>query len=236
MAWFKVDDNLDFHPKVVAAGNAPMGLWVRAGAYCASHLTDGHLPRAMLAPLGGRARDAQRLVSVGLWEATEDGWTFRNWSEFQPTKAQVEADRRATAERVRAYRERKGNGASNTVTNGVTNTVGTPAPTRPDPTRKKETTSLSRATQLPASWTPTDDHRSRAQESRLNLDQEAVKFRAHAEEKGRTAKNWNAAFTRWLINAAEYAQRDGRPTNHRPAYDPWAAGYAELEKRRKGAG
>ena len=40
---------------------------------------------------------------------------------------------------------------------------------------------------------------------------DAPALRAHAEEKDRTAKNWNGAFTRWLINAAEYAQRDGRP-------------------------
>lgn|SRR5690625_48638 len=73
-----------------------------------------------------------------------------------------------------------------------------------------------RATQLPASWEPTDEHRKRATEYGLNLDREAVKFRTHAQEKGRTAKNWNAAFTRWLINAAEYAQRDGRSTQRPP--------------------
>lgn len=31
MPWFKVDDTLALHGKVVAAGNPAMGLWVRAG-------------------------------------------------------------------------------------------------------------------------------------------------------------------------------------------------------------
>lgn len=69
-----------------------------------------------------------------------------------------------------------------------------------------------RASSMPFDWTPTAEHHTRAHEDQLDIEREAVKFRAHAEEKGRTAKNWNAAFTRWLINAAEYAKRDaGKP-------------------------
>jgi len=43
MPWFKVDDTLAFHAKVVAAGNAAMGLWVRAGAHSMQQLTDGFI-------------------------------------------------------------------------------------------------------------------------------------------------------------------------------------------------
>jgi len=160
MPWFKVDDGLSFHPKVIAAGNAAMGLWVRAGAYCAAQLTDGRLPRAMLKPLGGRTRDAERLVECGLWETVDDGWAFRGWEDFQPTKAQVEADRRATADRVAAWRERRRNGGSNAPRNAVTSTVsngsGTPAPTRPDPTRTTEKNTSSPAT--PATVTAPEEH------------------------------------------------------------------------------
>ena len=55
MPWFKVDDNLAFHHKVVAAGNAAMGLWVRAGAMCAQQLTDGFVPDHMVNTLGSKA-------------------------------------------------------------------------------------------------------------------------------------------------------------------------------------
>lgn len=158
MPWFKVDDGLSFHPKVIAAGNAAMGLWVRAGAYCAAQLTDGRLPRAMLKPLGGRTRDAERLVECGLWETVDDGWVFRGWKDFQPAKAQVEADRRATADRVAAWRERRRNGGSNAPRNAVTSTVsngsGTPAPTRPDPTRTTEKNTSSPAARATVRATP----------------------------------------------------------------------------------
>src|SRR5690606_3292261 len=62
-----------------------------------------------------------------------------------------------------------------------------------------------RNTRLSPSWKPTDAHRKRAKESGLNVDDEAEKFRLHAEEKGRMAVSWNAAFTRWLINAAKWS-------------------------------
>lgn len=67
-----------------------------------------------------------------------------------------------------------------------------------------------RATRLPASWQPTADHRKRARETGVDLEREEVKFRTHAEDKGRTSKSWNAAFTQWLIKAAEFSARDGR--------------------------
>ena len=210
MPWFKVDDTLAFHPKVMQAGNAAMGLWVRAGAYCAAHLTDGRLTAAMIPPLGGRLRDAKRLVECGLWGETGDGFEFVGWAEFQPTKAQVTAERKATATRVANWRE----GQRNAVTDTVTNGVSTPAPSRPDPTRTPKGVPRDRAdAPIPSDWQPTPEHGERASSSGLDLDREAAKFRAHADEKGRRAKNWNAAFTRWLINAAEYAQRDAaRPT------------------------
>lgn len=74
--------------------------------------------------------------------------------------------------------------------------------------------SRKRASKMPKSWKPNSNHLERALASDLDLAKQAEKFRAHAEEKGRTAVNWDAAFTRWLMNAAEYAERD-RPTQPR---------------------
>lgn len=139
MTWFKVDDGLAVHPKVLAAGNMAMGLWVRAGSWCAANLTDGHLPRTMIAPLDGRKRDADRLIKAGLWIETSGGYQFVDWSDWQPTKEQVRADREATKKRVSRWREQHRNDVTNDVTNGVTNTVGNgatnAAPTRPVPSR-----------------------------------------------------------------------------------------------------
>ncbi len=82
MTWFKVDDNLVFHRKTVAAGNAAMGLWVRSGSWCAAHLTDGFIPDHMIAILGSAAQ-MQKLVKAGLWITVEGGCQFHGWSRHQ---------------------------------------------------------------------------------------------------------------------------------------------------------
>ena len=110
MPWFFIDDHLAMHPKAVEAGNAAMGLWVRAGSWCAAHLTDGSLPAAMVTPLGGRARDANRLVEVGLWEQPDGrrgDYVFKDWPHYQKSKVQVETEREVKREQNRrAYRKR----------------------------------------------------------------------------------------------------------------------------------
>lgn len=89
MPWFKVDDHLATHPKVIHAGNAAMGLWVRAGSWAAQHLSNGHIPTHVL-PLLGKRSEAAALVSAGLWEARSDGWWFRDWNDYQPSLERVE--------------------------------------------------------------------------------------------------------------------------------------------------
>ena len=44
MSWFKLDDTFGAHPKVIHAGNAATGLWVRCATYSAQYLLDGHIP------------------------------------------------------------------------------------------------------------------------------------------------------------------------------------------------
>lgn len=86
MPWFKIDDTLAHHPKILQAGNAALGLWVRAGSYCAQQLTDGYVSNTVLATLGTPSQ-AARLVAAGLWERFPDGFRFHDWQEYQPTRA-----------------------------------------------------------------------------------------------------------------------------------------------------
>lgn len=145
MTWFKVDDKLWGHPKWMALPAAARALWVTAGSYCASNETDGRLSAAMIPPLGGRPRDADKLVECGLWERVEGGYLFHDWAEYQPTKAQVRAEREAVKERQRRWREnratRRSNGVSNGVTNASRNGVTNGAPSRPDPSSSPPTPS-----------------------------------------------------------------------------------------------
>jgi hypothetical protein len=134
MTWFKVDDGFAFHPKAIMAGNAALGLWVRAGAWCGANLTDGALPRHMIGTFGAQKRDADKLCSVGLWVETDGGYQFHEWGQMQPTKAEVEAERAANRARQKEWRDKKRNGVTDTVTNAASND----APTRPDPTPIEE--------------------------------------------------------------------------------------------------
>lgn len=218
MPWFKIDDNLAFHPKVINAGNAAMGLWARAGAWASHQMTDGFVPASIAATLG-TAPQAEKLVRAGLWDRVDGGFSFHEWAERNPKRDAIESERAAARERMQSRRRTKkgqfsespqvsesGSGEHFRTPSEV---FAHPDPTRPDPTVLKNSGST-RAARLPASWAPTDEHRTRARESGVDVEREVVKFRAYNDEKGRTAKNWNAAFTRWLMNAAEYAERDGR--------------------------
>ena len=98
MTWFKVDDTLAHHAKAVAAGNAAMGLWVRAGAWCSQQLTDGFVPDHMARSLGS-AREIAALVRVGLWAAEEGGYQFHQWGGRNPTRVEVETRRAEDAKR-----------------------------------------------------------------------------------------------------------------------------------------
>ena len=106
MPWFRIDDILAFHPKVLAAGNAAVGLWVRAGAWSMQNLTDGFVPHAAAKQIGSRS-EAKRLVDCGLWIEKDDGYEFHEWDQRQPSRAKVKADREANAERLRKWRKRR---------------------------------------------------------------------------------------------------------------------------------
>lgn len=108
--WFKADDK--FHsskkltkiPKRARFGAA--GLWVIAGTWCGDQLTDGFVPDFMIKLWGPPPSAAKALVEVGLWAVVEEGYQFVKWAEYQPTKADVEADRKRNRERQQAWRDK----------------------------------------------------------------------------------------------------------------------------------
>ena len=110
MVWFVVDDVLPFHHRILQAGNAAMGLWVRVGAWSCGQLTDGFIPTPVAKQLG-TAKEIRTLVTVGLWVEHPDGYLFHAWAEDgtgqkrQQTRAEVEEKRRKERDRKAAYRE-----------------------------------------------------------------------------------------------------------------------------------
>lgn len=104
MPWFKVDDNLAFHPKAIMAQNPALGLWVRAGSWAAQQLTDGYVPKDIARSMG-TAGQVDKLVMAGLWLPCGQGYEFHQWEERQPLRKDVEEKRRSNAERLRKWRE-----------------------------------------------------------------------------------------------------------------------------------
>jgi hypothetical protein len=156
VTWFKVDDGFADHPKVDALlegkhADGALALWTLAGCWCAKQLTDGLVPAGRIRRFGLKNPDAAaaELVRVGLWVTVPDGFQFHQWTDHQPTREQVLADRAAAAERQRRRRDKRRDESVNhgeshdgchAVTSGeVTEPEGVShsPPTRPDPARPK---------------------------------------------------------------------------------------------------
>lgn len=231
MVWFKVDDTLPFHAKVLAAGNPAMGLWVRAGAWCAQQLTDGHVPTHVARTMG-TASQAAALVKAGLWDVTPGGYAFHDWSteDRQPTREQVEDKRSTWREKKRRQRakgtentgrDQAGRFVSPNMSPGDTpedskgeSPLSRPVPSRPYNSRRS--TSESPVTRddeppqletsvprhvLPPGWMPGNAHKAYAGERGIDLSHELRQFRLHCRSKRVTSLDWDAEFEKWLGNA-----------------------------------
>ncbi|MBO1417405.1 hypothetical protein J0670_22670, partial [Streptomyces sp. FH025] len=114
MPWFAVGDNTDDHPKILAAGNAATGLWVRCGAYASAHLTDGVIPGAVAAK-NGTATQIAKLLACGLWheaghactrcpQPRRGDYVMHGYLDANPSRRQVQERRRRAAEKKRQQR------------------------------------------------------------------------------------------------------------------------------------
>jgi hypothetical protein len=103
--WFRVDDGFYDHPKVVRAGNAAIGLWVRSATWSARHLTDGRIPAEVVARLG-RPSQAASCERAGLWILVDDEYCIPDWLDYQPSALEIKKRRRSDAERKREWRAR----------------------------------------------------------------------------------------------------------------------------------
>lgn len=144
MVWFNVDDGFWSHPKVLELEPSAVALWVRAGSYCAKHLTDGRVSPRALRLLDGDNDAATALIIAGLW-IFDDGdncWWFHDWAKYQRTREQVETERAATRERVAKHRKQR---TGNSEGNAVSNAGGTPAQSSPSQANDFYSSSMSQS-------------------------------------------------------------------------------------------
>ena len=113
MTWFIVDDNFPEHPKLDELEADPdrwaraVAVWLTVGCHCSRNSTDGQISSERLVratPLKEGALDvAKDLVSIGLWEREGDRFRYHDWADYQPTRAELEGERKAAQEEWRQW-------------------------------------------------------------------------------------------------------------------------------------
>lgn len=208
---------------MIGLSASAVGLWLLAGTWAAQYLTDGQVPRRMIGRFGGTDADAAELIDAGLWHASDDGYEFHEWHEYQPSKDAVEAERAAARERMRERRRtNKGKFAGSSAEQpanvrevfGVSSPTPTqPSPAQPDPTQPEPSTEGSegarkRASRIPDPFVLTSDMRTWAAREvpGLDIDDSTRRFvdywRAESGAKARKL-DWVAAWRNWLRRDAD---------------------------------
>lgn len=153
---------------------------------------------------------------------------------------------------VKQYRERqraagkasalKRKGRHSTTVDSGCNHSPTPTPS-PSPKVKDTTNVVSkkRATRLPDDWEPKLTEKAQGVVNGWpdgKLETELIAFKDHAADKGRTSKDWQAAFRTWISNAEKWRKGNGgnRTTNNDEIQDPYARAAARREADRLGQG
>jgi hypothetical protein len=124
MTWSRFDDAAAKHPKARLAGNDAWGLWQAAVQYCNRYLTDGVVPLAALAvdclpepiSMAKAKKLADKLVEArvrdgghGLFELAAPGrYVVHDFLDWNPSKEQVEAKRKADRDRKRGGSDSEG--------------------------------------------------------------------------------------------------------------------------------
>jgi hypothetical protein len=136
MPWFRLETEIIRHPKVqeIPAGERPgaLALFVAALAYCSEMLTNGHIPRSVLAGLAheiGLKRPrkvTEKLLVVGLFEQSNGDFFVHDYLDFQPSRADVQARRKADAQRQRKHRKQQTFALDNSVSHVDSHAVTQP--------------------------------------------------------------------------------------------------------------
>lgn len=210
--WIKVECSTPDKPEVFRAArkldidrDQVLGLLLRLWAWFDQNSVDGHVD-------GVTSTDVDGLVGFdGFCNAIRDvGWLEFDDDEETITLPNFDRNNGETAKKRALKNKRQARWRQNS-SGYVDDQASTGASTREEkrreeskkppvspPSRKK------RATQIPDNFEPDDTCRKKAESLGITLEPELEKFANHAQAKGRTAKDWQAAFRNWLIKAAEF--------------------------------
>lgn len=137
MGWVRLDDNFADHPKVIGLSDAAFRLFITGLCYSNRQLTDGIIPYRMVQAWVGEdpTKPSDELEDQDLWARVDSGFLILSYSEYQPTRDEVERKREQAKERLARYRETQKKRVSNAYQDDDRNADETPPPTQPNPTQ-----------------------------------------------------------------------------------------------------
>lgn len=114
MPWVRIDEDFPRHPKIAAVGPLGMALQIAGLCYCNQYLTDGFIPKSVAVTmldldgisLNGKKAKPQaasealiaNLVKAGVWDTEAGGYRVHDYHDFQPSRAEVLAERERNRE------------------------------------------------------------------------------------------------------------------------------------------
>lgn len=110
MTWLKTDDKFPEHRKIRRLSHGAFRLHVTAMCYAAHDETDGRLATDDIAEMQhgkSLARFVPELIAAGLWEQVKGGYRIHDFLDWNPSHAQLEAERAASRKRQAAARARR---------------------------------------------------------------------------------------------------------------------------------
>lgn len=176
MTWVRKDDQMPINRKVAALSDAAYRLDDEAICWASRNTTDGRIPADEFGEISKRAtpKNAAELVRRNRWHRASDppcpsaycadpgpdGWVIHDYLEYNPSRDQVLADRKAKADRQARWRDKRRNGSASTHAstetspeasrNGGGDALVTPAPSRPVPPRPERAGGTTSRSSLPA--------------------------------------------------------------------------------------
>lgn len=244
MSWVKIDDHANEHRKQVAAGPVACWLWACGLMYANRQPTrDGFIPVGVVSMLfaGANKKLAEKLVEVGLWEATDGGYRVHDYHDYQPTQEETDERRSRRVERARkgaAARWSKEpsiaqaspkhdtsmrTGDASSIAPGMLADAPDPDPDPvPDKNRRpplippvggEAKSAKVRASRAPGSDAPADEVTAWRERWKLG-DAEPVEFAKFLDfhrAKGSLMADWGAAWRNWRRNAATFARGSRAP-------------------------
>ena len=109
--WVRLDVDYFTNPKCVQVGADGRSLHLASICWVGQHLTDGHIPGAVVPTLcrlaGVRRQTAAKLVTAGLWLPTEGDFYVKDYLELNESRAKTEQTREKWRQRQREFRAKQ---------------------------------------------------------------------------------------------------------------------------------